>query len=174
MAVHELRCDPENKPGALSVLGQGREDEMDPVGHLFRVERVEVGPLKLFSRFRMLLSPRLPVRPSISSAGPLAMCSCTNAVCGEKEQGTLRLALTYPLPRLGVAAKWVGGVLSLCVPCAGTLGAWIYLSFTPTFEITIDHAMRFLLIFVVSVIYLSTSFTLGLLVSCLTPGPQPR
>jgi ABC-type transport system involved in multi-copper enzyme maturation permease subunit len=42
----------------------------------------------------------------------------------------------------------------------------------PGFVFDIDHAMRFLLILVLSVVYLSTFFTLGLLVSCLSRSSQ--
>jgi hypothetical protein len=81
--------------------------------------------------------------------------------------------LTYAIPRdLVLLAKWMAGVVSLCLPLAlATLGVWIYLCFVTTFEMNIDHAVRFLLIFAVSLVYLSTFFTIGLLVSCVTPRP---
>ncbi len=163
----------EKKPGGLSVLGQGLDDEMTRALTYSGWNEVEVGPPKLFSPlFRMYTPPDYIYIINIICS-LLALLFVYDAVCGEKEQGTLRLTLTYPLPRdLVLLAKWVGGVLSLCIPLAlATLGAWIYLYFSPSFEVTVDHAMRFLLIFVVSVIYLSTFFTLGLLVSCVTPRP---
>jgi ABC-2 type transport system permease protein len=163
----------EKKPGALAVLGPGLDDEMTRSLSYSGWNEVEIGPPKLFSPlFRMFTSPDYIYIINIICS-LLALLFVYDAVCGEKEQGTLRLTLTYPLPRdLVLLAKWVGGVLSLCIPLAlATLGAWIFLYLTPTFEITMDHAVRFLLIFLVSVLYLSTFFTLGLLVSCLTPRP---
>lgn len=163
----------EKKPGALSVLGRGLDDEMTRSLTYSGWNEVEVGPPKLFSPLFRMYSPPDYIYIVNIVCSLLALLFVYDAVCGEKELGTLRLMLTYPIPRdLVLLAKWVGGVLSLCVPLAlATLGAWIFLYFTPTFEFSIDHAVRFFLIFIVSVVYLSTFFTLGLLVSCLTPRP---
>ena len=163
----------EKKPGALSVLGRGLDDEMARSLTYSGWNEVEVGPIKLFSPLFRMYSPPDYIYIINIVCSLLALLFVYDAVCGEKESGTLRLTLTYPIPRnIVLLAKWVAGVLSLCVPLAlATLGAWIYLYFTPAFEFTIDHAVRFLLVFTISVIYLSTFFTLGLFISCLTPRP---
>lgn len=160
----------EKKPGELSVLGKGLENEMTRSLTYSGWNEVEVGTPKVFSPlFRLYAAPDFIYIINIIGS-LLALLFVYDSVCGEKENGTLRLKLTYPLPRDYILlAKWAAGVLSLCVPIAlASMGMAIYLYFLPGFEVTTDDSIRFVLVFFVSVLYLSAFFTLGLLVSCLT------
>ncbi|NCC49790.1 MAG: hypothetical protein EOM20_01110 [Spartobacteria bacterium] len=160
----------EKEPGDLSILGRGLEGEMTRALSYSGWNEVEVGTVKTFTPlFRMYAVPDFIYIINIIGS-LLALLFVYDAVCGEKENGTLRLKLTYPLPRDYILlAKWAAGVLSLCLPLGlACLGLGVYLFFLPGFEVTLDHAIRFALVFLVSVLYLSAFFTLGLLVSCLT------
>jgi ABC-type transport system involved in multi-copper enzyme maturation permease subunit len=160
----------EKKPGSLAVLGHGLESEMTRSLSYSGWNEVEVGPPKVFSPLFKIYTPPDFIYIINVIGSLLALLFVYDAICGEKEQGTLRLALTYALPRDYILlAKWAGGVISLCLPLTLTsLGVVIYLCFIPSFEMTLDIGIRFLLVFLVSLLYLSSFFTLGLLVSCLT------
>jgi ABC-type transport system involved in multi-copper enzyme maturation permease subunit len=47
----------------------------------------------------------------------LALVFSYDAICGEREDGTLRLAISYPVSRsVLLLGKWTGGFLSLLLP----------------------------------------------------------
>ena len=100
----------------------------------------------------------------------LAVLFTYNAIVGEKEQGTLKLNLSYRVPRDQlILGKTIGGFLSLLVPLVipfvmGLLILVIY----PDISLSGEDWMRIGLISVLFVLYLSVFFTLGLLISSLT------
>jgi ABC-type transport system involved in multi-copper enzyme maturation permease subunit len=160
----------EKRPGAMAVLGRGLEGEMTRTLSYSGWNEVEVGPLRIVSPLlRIFAAPDFIYIINIIGS-LLALLFVYDAVCGEKEQGTLRLKMTYPVPRDYILlAKWAGGLISLGLPLMlVSVGLTIFLMFIPGFEFTLDIALRFALIFIISLVYLSVFFTLGLLVSSLT------
>ncbi len=100
----------------------------------------------------------------------LALLFVFDSVCGEKEQGTLKLLLSNSVPRDSVLlGKWVGGFFSVAAPFAvAVLGGFTYIYISGAMEMKGEDMARFGLIFVLSLLYISTFFTLGLMISTLT------
>jgi len=100
----------------------------------------------------------------------LALLFVFDAVCGEKERGTLKLMLAHSVPRdLVLLSKWVGGYISLAVPfLAAVLGGITYVYLTGTIQLTGATVEILLWIVAVSLLYISLFFTLGMLISTLT------
>lgn len=103
----------------------------------------------------------------------LALVFSYEAVSGEKEQGTLRLMLSYSLPRdTYLLGKWIGGFVSLILPLvAGLIGAVIITLVFRDVHYTPANWMQLLLIFLASVLYLAAIYSLGLFISARTERP---
>ncbi|MHC4247923.1 MAG: ABC transporter permease subunit [Planctomycetota bacterium] len=100
----------------------------------------------------------------------LAIVFGYDAVCGEKERGTLRLMLSYSVPRDTVLlGKWIGGYVALVVPflLAVTAGAMIVLAQT-SISVSAGEWARLLGIVLVSLLYVAVVYSAALYVSCLT------
>jgi ABC-type transport system involved in multi-copper enzyme maturation permease subunit len=93
-----------------------------------------------------------------------------DAIVGEKERGTLKLALSNRIPRDRlILGKAVGGFISLLIPLVipmvlGLLVLMIY----PNVSFSGQVWARLALIFLMFLLYLSVFFTLGLFVSART------
>jgi ABC-type transport system involved in multi-copper enzyme maturation permease subunit len=100
----------------------------------------------------------------------LAMLFVFDAISGEKERGTLKLLLANSVPRdTVILSKWIGGYLSIIVPFSiAVLGGFVYVYVTGSLDLSGDGGERFLLIYVVSLLYVSTFFSLGLMISSIT------
>ena len=93
-----------------------------------------------------------------------------DAIVGEKERGTLKLALSNAVPRYRlILGKAVGGFISLILPLVIPLllGLIILVAY-PGIYLTGDDWARVGLIFLLYLLYLSVFFTLGLFVSTRT------
>lgn len=99
----------------------------------------------------------------------LALLCAFDAVCGEKEQGTLRLLLSHAVPRdMVLLGKWIGGFLTLTAPfCVAVLGGIAYIRLSGILMWEDDLVLRLTLIVALSLLYVSVFFTLGLLISVL-------
>jgi ABC-type transport system involved in multi-copper enzyme maturation permease subunit len=97
-----------------------------------------------------------------------------DAICGEKQNGTLRLMLSYSVPRDKILlAKWIGGFLALIVPFLFAMIAMAAIIMVQqSIALTDDQWMRLLTIFGLSVLYLAVIYTMALCVSCLTSRPD--
>lgn len=93
-----------------------------------------------------------------------------DAIVGEKERGTLKLALSNKVPRDRlILGKAIGGFVSLLIPLViplvlGLLILMIY----PNISLSGDDWLRIGMIFIMFLLYLSVFFTLGLFVSSRT------
>jgi len=100
----------------------------------------------------------------------LAILFMFDAVCGEKEAGTLRLALSNSVPRHSILlGKWLGGYVVLLVPfliaTAGGIGyAWVKGAFDPTG----DGVARVLAVVALACFYIAVFFNLSLFISTTT------
>ncbi len=93
-----------------------------------------------------------------------------DAIVGEKERGTLKLALSNKVPRDRlILGKAVGGFISLLIPLVipMVLGLLILMVY-PNISLVGEDWMRIALIFLMFLLYLSIFFTLGLFVSART------
>ena len=100
----------------------------------------------------------------------LSLLFVFDSICGEKERGTLKLLLANSIPRdLVLLSKWIGGYISLTVPFLVALLAGItYVYITGTIQLSGETLDRLLWIILVSLLYVSLFFTLGMMISALT------
>ncbi|HID95353.1 MAG TPA: DUF3526 domain-containing protein, partial [Candidatus Latescibacteria bacterium] len=97
----------------------------------------------------------------------LALVFSYDAISGEKEQGTLKLLLSYNVPRDKVIlAKWLGGYISLVVPLiTSVLIACVIIVFSKSVDFRPADWAAFALAFLASLIYIAAMFSIGLFVS---------
>ena len=90
-----------------------------------------------------------------------------DAIVGEKERGTLKLALANSVPRYRlILGKAIGGFMSLIMPLIiPLLLGLIILAAYPGVYLTGDDWLRIGLLFLLFLLYLSVFFALGLFVS---------
>ncbi|MDP6775304.1 MAG: ABC transporter permease subunit [Candidatus Latescibacteria bacterium] len=93
-----------------------------------------------------------------------------DAVCGEKEAGTLRLYASFPVPRSTLAlAKLVGSALSVLVPfLLAFLFAAAVLALSPKLGLTGGDWIRVGLLLALFALYLAVFASFGLWISALT------
>jgi ABC-type transport system involved in multi-copper enzyme maturation permease subunit len=91
-------------------------------------------------------------------------------VSQEKEKGTLRLMLANPISRAKILlGKWLGNFLSLAVPFVlVTFLGIVFLNLDPLIHFTSGQILKFVLILVMTLIYIAFFLSLGLLISTLT------
>ena len=100
----------------------------------------------------------------------LAILFAYNTVSGEREDGTLKLVLSNAIPRdTIVLGKYLGGMLSLFPIVVVSLIAALLVAFSSS-DIAFDgnDVAHVVLIFAVSLLYVSTWYLLGLLLSIWT------
>ncbi len=161
------------RPEPLARLVRGLDPDLTRPVTYAGWNEVEVGPPSLFSRlFRLYAVPDYVYILNVVGS-LLALIFVYDAICGEKRQGTLRLMLTHPVPRDRVLlAKWLAGLLSLGVPLfLVTTAIGVALSFSSAVVWDTESLLRFGLLFLFSLLYLSAFFTLGLFISAVARHP---
>ncbi len=100
----------------------------------------------------------------------LSLLFVFDAICGEKERGTLKLLLSNSVPRdLVLLGKWIGGFISLAVPFLVALfGGLIMIYWTGAIQLHEEVLVRFIWIAGVSLLYVLLFFALGMMISTLT------
>ena len=100
----------------------------------------------------------------------LAILFAYNTISGEREDGTLKLVLSNPIPRDRlVLGKYLGGMLSLfpIVVMSFTIGM-VIASASPATDFNAGDLLRLAMVLVFSLLYVSTCYLLGLLLSVWT------
>ena len=100
----------------------------------------------------------------------LAILFAYNTISGEREDGTLKLVLSNPVPRDAlVLGKYLGGVLSLfpIVVVSFTVGIVIAYA-SPATDFDVGDLLRLVVVLVVSLLYVSICYLLGMLLSVWT------
>ncbi|MFQ6042109.1 MAG: ABC transporter permease subunit, partial [Candidatus Poribacteria bacterium] len=156
------------KPRLMSILNEGVETRL---GNSVRVSHSMV-PVKaeqygsdnpylvVFPRTDLTLVFQIVI-------SLLAFLFAYDAIAGERENGTLSLTLSNAIPRgVLLLGKYIGGMLSLVVPLMLSLlvGLQVIL-YSPYAMMSASDWARIGLFCLVSLIYVSTFFTLGLLFS---------
>jgi ABC-type transport system involved in multi-copper enzyme maturation permease subunit len=100
----------------------------------------------------------------------LAILFMFDAVCGEKETGTLRLTLSNSVPRHSVLlGKWIGGYIVLLVPfLIATGGGLAYAWGRGALDPTAGNLIRIGLLIALACFYIAVFFNLSLFVSTTT------
>lgn len=100
----------------------------------------------------------------------IAFLFAFDSISGEKEMGTLRLCLANAVPRYKILlGKFAGGMLILVVPFLIATGIGLIV-LTATGYPLFDHNLwtKVLLMVVASIVYISTFYVLGMVISSLT------
>lgn len=100
----------------------------------------------------------------------LAILFVFDAICGEKESGTLRLILSNSVPRYSVLlGKWIGGYVVLLIPfLIAALGGVGYAWAKGALQLDGENIQRIILLLTIALLYISVFFSLGLFISTLT------
>ena len=100
----------------------------------------------------------------------LAVILGFDAICGERERGTLKQLLTNSIPRAHIVlAKLMGGMLSLWIPFAVAFVICLLICLANSDVVfSGDDWARLALLFVLSCLFLGQIFALSLMVSSLT------
>lgn len=158
------------RPNPLKVFVRGIEDTN---GGTFRV----TASGRLQPSVRGLQNTAVPLFPPIDLVAfvglimsLMAIVFGYDAICGEKERGTLRLMLSYSVPRHSVLiAKWIGGYATLIIPFLLTVmvGA-VIVTIQP--NIALDNAQwgRLAAILGLALLYIAAVYSLAIYVSVLT------
>jgi len=135
-------------------------------------------PVQFFGTF--LANPLVPLFPAmdmISFVGIimslLAIVFGYDAICGEKQHGTLRLMLSYSVPRdLVLLGKWIGGLATLVVPFVLTvIAAVTIVLIQPNISLTQTEWFKFAGVAALALLYITAVFSLALWISSITPRP---
>ena len=100
----------------------------------------------------------------------LAILFAYNTISGEREDGTLKLVLSNPVPRDAlVLGKYLGGMSSLfpIIVMSFTTGLVIAYA-SPVTDFDINDLLRLIMVLVVSLLYVSICYLLGMLLSVRT------
>lgn len=97
----------------------------------------------------------------------LAFFISYDAVAGEREAGTLKLLMSYPVPRdTVILAKWIGGYLSLALPfLVALVVSALLISLSSDIPFAGEDWEAFVISGAVSLILIAVMFSIGLLVS---------
>jgi ABC-type transport system involved in multi-copper enzyme maturation permease subunit len=100
----------------------------------------------------------------------LALVFSYDSISGEKERGTLRLMLSYSVPRDTVLiAKWVGGYVTLIIPfLLGLLCALVIVMASPDILLTSENWAQIAGMVALSLVYLSAVYSVGMFISART------
>ena len=122
-------------------------------------------------------NPVIPLFPHVDYAfvvgtilSLLALAFSYNAISGEQETGTLKVVMSYSVPRdVFLLGKWVGGYLAMIAPFVVSFLVGLAIMFLlPDVEISSEQSLAMAGLLFLGLLYLSVVFTLGILVSCLT------
>jgi ABC-type transport system involved in multi-copper enzyme maturation permease subunit len=100
----------------------------------------------------------------------LAILFAYDAISGEREIGTLALISSNAIKKpMLIFGKWLGGYLSLILPCfVGLLPGLLIISTHPLIQFTLADYGALGLIIIGALVYLACFFALGVLISSLT------
>ena len=100
----------------------------------------------------------------------LAILFAYNTISGEREDGTLKLVLSNPVPRDAlVIGKYLGGMLSLLPIVVMSFSVGIVIAYaSPATDFNVGDLLRLVMVLVVSLLYVSICYLLGMFLSVLT------
>jgi ABC-type transport system involved in multi-copper enzyme maturation permease subunit len=159
----------ERRPNPLGVFATGLEKEMARSVGVSQFQEAKLGRSKFANPLFVLFpAPDLLYIVNIV-ASLLAVLFAFDAVCGEKEEGTLRLMMANSVPRHRVLlAKWIGGYAALILPfLASLLVALFFALLTTDLGFTAAEWGALGGIAGVAALYISLFFALSLMISTL-------
>jgi ABC-type transport system involved in multi-copper enzyme maturation permease subunit len=159
----------EQPPNPLSIFVSGLENEMTRSFSLSDWTEPKTGLRKLNNPSFQYNLPLDMVTVIAIVCSLLAMLLIFDAVCGEREQGTLKLLLSGPVPRdVIIVSKLAAGLATLLAPL---LIAWalncLYVFVIARVGFAPDQYVRLGWVIILSVAYIAFFFALGIAVSSL-------
>lgn len=160
----------EKEPNPLAIFAFGLENEATRSFSLSTWDVPRTGERKLSNpSFRYFPNLDLVLIVNVVCS-LLAMLLVFDAVCGEREQGTLKVLLAGPLPRdVVIVSKLVAGLLTVLVPF---VAAWVaslaYVVLVGKVSLGPEQFARLMWIGSLSVLYIVFFFGLGIAVSSWT------
>jgi len=154
-------------PSELTPFSMGLEKEMSRSLTVSGRRGIEVGAGQYTNPVSALFStPDLSYIVNVVIS-LLALLLTFDTICGEKENGTLRLMLANAVPRHTIlVGKWLGGYLALAVPFLLAVGVGLLVSLLVTGSTPdLDSWKRAAGLVLLSLLYISVFFTLGVLIS---------
>ena len=171
--THKLKCD--RSPKLLSIFNEGvdkRKGNTVTVAH---------GYVPAVAEHHGSDNPYLNIFSSIDFTvicqvvmSLLALLFSYDAISREKEAGTLRLALSGAVSRPTLLlGKYIAGMVSISFPLiASFVAGLLVIQFSPYVSFSGSDWGRILLIFLLSMLYVSLFFLLGLFLSTRTDRPS--
>ena len=160
----------EKPPNPMSVFAMGLEREMSRSVKVSRFEDAKLGRSK-YANPLFALFPAPDLLYIVNIVGSLlALLFAFDAICGEQENGTLKLVMAYSVPRhLVLLAKWIGGYLALILPFfASVFTALLFAQLTTSLSLSASDWTAFLGLMAVAVLYMSVFYALAMWISVLT------
>ena len=167
--THRLKCN--RKPKLLSIFNEGIDKRKGNTvtiahGHVPAVAE-QYGSdnpyLNIFSSIDFTVICQVVM-------SLLGLLFSYDAISREKEAGTLRLTLSCPIQRPTLLlGKYIAGIASISLPLmASFVAGLLVIQFSPYVSFSSSDWIRILLIFLVSMFYVSLFFLIGLFFSTLT------
>ncbi len=181
LANYEILRPEKNEPAAivpptpLSIFAKGLDETLGRAYEIRFGGQIAVGSKQqsVNTLFRLFTTPDLLYVVKVI----LSLCALIfgfDRISGEKETGTLRLALANSVGRTTLAfGKWIGGFLSFIVPfLLAMLTALLMMAFSPSIRLTGDDWLKLGALLFASVFYMAIFFSLGLFISAVTRRPS--
>ncbi len=170
MEFHAMGTTASLRPSPLAIFCMGLSQHMSASVTYSSFRETEVGgsryPNPLFVLFN---APDLTYIVNVVMS-LLAILFTFDAISGEKEQQTLKLMLSNSVPRdLLVVGKWIGGYISLLLPfLVAFLVGMLLVSIVSGIKFTTHELTRIGVYLLITCLYISVFFTMGLLISSWT------
>lgn len=158
------------RPSVLSTFGVGLESVL-PKSVVFSKYQMDAKGTQAQNEVLSNISGKLDFVVIVSFLlGLFAVIYAGSLACGEKETGTLKLVLSNPARRSTViTAKFLGGLCVLLIPFALSTVLGVLLLLLEGFPLfAAGNAAPLLALAILSVLYLSAMFCLGLFISTRT------
>ena len=171
--THKLKLD--KKPKLLSIFNEGMDKRK---GNAVTVAH---GYVPAVAEHHGSDNPYLNIFASIDFTvicqvvmSLLALLFSYDAISREKEAGTLRLTLSCPIQRPTLLlGKYIAGMVSIAFPLvASFVAGLLVIQFSPYTSFSSSDWTRILLIFFLSMLYVSLFFLIGLFLSTRTHRPS--
>jgi ABC-type transport system involved in multi-copper enzyme maturation permease subunit len=166
----ELRPRVDRKPNWLSIFNQGMDKRL---ANTFMAD-ISAVPMVYDGEKHGAYNPFLALFPSIDLTfifqmvlSLLALLFAYDAISGEREDGTLQLMMSNPIPRSSVlVGKYLSALFLLFWPIAvSIIIALLMIMFSGKVSLTGGEFLRILLIVFASLLYVSLFYLVGLLIS---------
>ena len=157
-------------PNALMVFAAGLEKEVPTLVHTSMWASRKIDEQRYRNPiFSLFATPDYSYIVTVV-VSLLSLLFVYDAVCGEKERGTLKVVLCNSVPRdLVLLSKWIGGYITLALPfLISLLGGITYVYLSGLVQLDGEILERLGWITGASLLYISLFFALGMMISTLT------